>query len=679
MDPRIVNDSRYNSRLKDDLQSIPTLSIVTGKKNFDIYVNALERGEAWERPASIEFFDPNDDNREFQINAGLRMQGVSNRWEFMPKKSFRLFFKGKYGATKLEYPIFPDSPVDKFDTLVLRGGANRGYAGYIDAVDYTQVTYTRDEWMRASQVAMSGVGSYGIFVHLYLNGLYWGLYNVVERPDASFASAYLGGEKEDWFAGKHGATILNPDEVERGEEMKVKYIEEISGSNERYEKLHELAGLGDLSDPEKYAAIKPYIDTVQFSDYVILNLYAGNNDWNDNNWYANVRNNPPGSLKYFMWDAELTWDNGARLYLGKTSPHHKIRPLFLALLENPDFKMEFADRIYKNLFNDGPLTDANSQARWLRINNQIDRAIVGESARWGDARYTDNPIDRDDWLRARDAVLAQMEGNSAKFIMIMREAGYYPDIDPPVFNQPGGRVAAGFELTMPPPSPSLKEEGGGTIYYTTDSSDPRVQVTGAIASTAHTYNVPLVLTSTTHIKARTLADGDWSALNEATFIVEQSDSRLQITEMMYNPVGGDDYEFIELKNTGNSELDLANISFEGIAFTFPPHADPLAPGQLVVLARNPVAFAERYPNITIAGTYGGQLSNKGEKISLTDSSGQSIVSVEYNDDNGWPVSADGRGDSLVMVNPAGDPNDPKNWRASAQVNGSPGVDDPMAP
>ena len=63
-----------------------------------------------------------------------------------------------------------------------------------------EATYVEDQWVRDSQIAMSGLGSHGMFVHLYANGVYWGLYNPVERPDAWFTSSYLGGEMEDYLA-----------------------------------------------------------------------------------------------------------------------------------------------------------------------------------------------------------------------------------------------------------------------------------------------------------------------------------------------------------------------------------------------------------------------------------------------------------------------------------------------
>jgi hypothetical protein len=92
-----------------------------------------------------------------------------------------------------------------------------------------------------------------------------------------------------------------------------------------------------------------------------------------------------------------------------------------------------------------------------------------------------------------------------------------------------------------------------------------------------------------------------------------------------------------------------------------------------LLVRNPTAFAERYPDLPIAGSYQGQLSNKGEEITLRDVRDNVVVSVRYDDENGWPISPDGRGDSLVLVDRDGDLNNPKSWRASVNFNGSPGV------
>ncbi|MDH3676304.1 MAG: CotH kinase family protein, partial [Anaerolineae bacterium] len=673
MDPDVVNDPRYSPTFVDDLKSIPSLSIVTDVENLEIYANPRQRGRIWERPVSVELIDPRLYQQGFQIDAGLRLHGGVGRNEAVPKHSMRLFFRGEYGATKLEYPLFPDSPVQTFETLVLRAGTNRSYAGRYNSQHHL-TTYTRDEWARRTQLAMSGVSPRGRFVHLYLNGLYWGLYNLVERPDSAFTAAYFGGQEEAWYVRDQDGSV--------------------SGSlNETVLTLILMAmetGSAGFENPQIYSMVKSSLDTSQFSDYMILNWYIGNNDWPYNNWIAAVRN-PEGRLQFFVWDAESIFKRGAEirlqglhggpptldalrtmtaLELEKEYESNPIAYVFLALMANDDFKMEFADRVFTHLFNDGALTEARAQARWRQLNAIIDRAIVGESARWGDARY-ETPIVREDWLNAIDVVLAQMEGNDAKLVALMREAGYYPPIDPPAFSPHAVLVETGFELTMMAPTPDSTE-----IYYTTDGSDPRLEVTGQISPSAIAYRTPIVLSSTTHIKARALKGDIWSALNEATFTTAGDIGQLQITEIMYNPPGGSDYEYIELKNVGLTPVRLAGATFEGIDYTFPIATPLLASGEFIVLASNSAAFTERYPDVSLSGAFQAQLSNGGEEITLRDIQAKVIIAVNYDDELGWPISPDGLGDSLVLVSPEGDPNDPRSWRASTNLYGSPGTDDP---
>ena len=127
-----------------------------------------------------------------------------------------------------------------------------------------------------------------------------------------------------------------------------------------------------------------------------------------------------------------------------------VKLLFNALMENPEYRTLFADRLYKQLFNDGALTDQASQERWLAINAEIESAIIAESARWGDARLED-PISLADWREAREFVLDQMLGNADKLISLARDAGYYPDIDPPTWSQHGGSFDGELTLEMASP------------------------------------------------------------------------------------------------------------------------------------------------------------------------------------------------------------------------------------
>jgi hypothetical protein len=654
MDPRIAADPAQQDRLITGLREIPTLSLVIDPANLDIYADPQTRGPEMERPVSVEWMETAVDGLSFQINAGLRIQGGAGRWEFMPKHSFRLFFRQDYGAAKLNERIFPASPLTEYNTLILRAGSDESFAGHPslpDApVDHRRTTYLRDEWMRQSQLALSKVGVHGRFVHLYLNGLYWGLYNVVERPDTAFAAAYFGGERDLWAAASHSGAV--------------------DGLLDRFNVLLELASAGGLDDPAKYATFLEFFDPVQFSDYVILNWYAGNSDWPENNWFVNVQN-PAGRNRFILWDGESTWRDGAAIVLGSDgwegAPYpNVVKAVFNAAWANPEFRIVFADRLYRALAENGALSDAASQARWRDLMAAIDPAILAESARWGDVRYPDAPITYADWQTANDAVLAQMEGNGAKLLELARAASYYPPLDPPAIDPPSAPFTDSLTVRLAAPR--------GTIYATLDGSDPRLPG-GEPSPQALAVQDSLTLTTTTTLQARTLADGVWSALLIAPFAKAGETAQLAITEIMYNPYVDEEMEFLELANVGDVPLDLGGAYFEGIDFRF-ADGTTVRPGATVVLVRELKKFRRRYGEVPVQGVYSGKLSDKGETLTLYTRQGEVWLSVRYDDERGWPLSADGAGDSLVRVNLTGDPDAPHTWRASTALYGAPGVAEP---
>ncbi len=646
--------------LREGLQSIPGVSLVTdGRSLANFYSQSTKSGRETELPISVELIYPDGSSPGVQVNAGIRPSGEAEG--ATSKQSFRLFFRGEYGSTHFEYPLFPDSPVESFDTLILQAIGQDGPVG--------AGAYARNHWLRASQIAMSGFGSHGLFVNLYLNGQYLGLYNLVEKPNADFMASYLGGEKEDWFVADRTGPLnnnLGPQATE------LNYL---------YTALALAPLVGDeLAQPEflaaTYAAAASYLDPGQLSDYILLDWYAETLGWPQSNWYAATRlEDLPGRGKLLIGEELTMAKNSASQQTGFDQPdnslaniHHLLFPTLLA--SSADFKVTFADRLYRHLANNGPLTDASAQVRWQELNQTLEPAIMADLAHAGTLDNPASELPAGNLIASTEAP-AQMAGNAERFIALAREAGYYPPFDPPRFSQNGGLVEAGFALEM-----SLAGDNCPTclIYYTTDGTDPRLPITGEVIPIAKVYEDPVVLHTTAYVKARVWNNGDWSALQEATFSVVEQDSRLRITEIMYNPLDGDDYEFIEFQNVGQKELELGGFFMDqGVRFTFPADTPPLAPGEFVVLVSNPAAFAERYPHVEIGGVYEGHFSNKGEEIILRDPAGQVVLQMVYADATGWPISADGRGDSLTLVDPTGNPSDPRSWRASTNLYGSPGA------
>ncbi|MHC4660021.1 MAG: lamin tail domain-containing protein, partial [Planctomycetota bacterium] len=170
---------------------------------------------------------------------------------------------------------------------------------------------------------------------------------------------------------------------------------------------------------------------------------------------------------------------------------------------------------------------------------------------------------------------------------------------------------------------------------------------------------------------------------------------LRITELMYNPADSigydnDDFEFIELKNTGPQTLDLTYVSFtNGITFDFnDSNVTSLDAFDFVLVVRDQAAFEARYGtglSDKIAGEYKNNvqnsLKNGGENVKLIDYWHGTIADFGYNDGRGWPLAADGLGHSLVPLDSAlsGEPDGSLkyggNWRSSTYMGGSPGQDD----
>ena len=204
-----------------------------------------------------------------------------------------------------------------------------------------------------------------------------------------------------------------------------------------------------------------------------------------------------------------------------------------------------------------------------------------------------------------------------------------------------------------------------------------LNASGAVSPSAHQYTDLIDLNKSEYINARVKDGVNWGALNKAYYSVGPVAGSLRITEIMYHPADPN-HEFIEVKNIGTDDINLAWVKFtDGIDFTFPDMS--LSAGQYAVVVRNRAMFEALYgTSMTIAGQFTGALDNSGEEIVLKDASGVEILDFDYND--GWYPITDGAGFSLNIINASdGDLSswdDEESWQASSAVNGSPGSDNP---
>lgn len=412
-----------------------------------------------------------------------------------------------------------------------------------------------------------------------------------------------------------------------------------------------------LYDNEKWRdpvnGYRQYLDDLDFIDYLILNVLTRNGD---------------GLLiSMFPWkgdDGKLrmgpAWDyNWRAYYISGSDPtgahqHGFTRLWYPRLFRDPDFLQRYIDRWWS--LRSGPMSNDAMEAI-------IDRqaAVIGPDK----ALLNGFPNSREWAIR-----LARMKS------WLKSRADWIDNnyLRPPVFNQSGGPVAAGVPLVV------LGTDG--TLYITIDGNDPRAPG-GGVGASARVYEEPVVILGTTLVQARVKRGNNWSGLTSAFFYPPQDLNSLVLSEIMYNPPPfdvwtGDDLEFIELKNTGETTQDLSGLTFtSGIQFSF-PSGSLLDSGQFFVLGRSDAALSARYPGLSVRGTYTGRLANGGETIRLATPGGTTLFSLTYDDRAPWPIAADGYGFSLVSRQPNSRANsdEGRDWRSSSKSGGMPGADDP---
>ncbi len=693
MDPDVVGPNGkdkfgglYAKTIRDDLKAVPTICLVMSKDDWfgsrGIYIN--ESQDSTERVASFEFLNPAT-GEAVQANCAIAMQGgvsgggtTLDRWKTF-KLSMRPRFKpqtddGKPtgGPSKLDFKLFRDSPLERINTMVLDGVLNHGW-NHPGSDQRDTAIFFQDQYVADLHNAMGGYSPHGFHAHVYIGNLYWGMYYIHERPDHVWAADVFGGNESEYDALKHSSSGVINDGAGGSASANINAM--LNAAN---------AVSADPANLTKYQALCNLLDVDEFITYLLANYYTGNHDWPAKNWYATHRNTPDGRWRFHSWDAEHTLEGDNQVGQSPAGIHAK-------LAANAEYRLRFADLVRRYFFHDGPLTPSGAAALFKARMSQIDRAIVGESARWGDNRQA-RPYTRQDWLNTMNGKLTSFFPTRTDQVLgWLKSANLYPSVDAPEFqingqSQHGGRVGARGSLSM---------TGGGTIWYTLDGTDPRLPERPAqrlpksapppspngVSPTAIQYTAPVTLAKSTLVKARVLSGSTWSALNEAVFAVGPVAESLRVSELMYHPLdtgnpNDPNTEYIELTNIANQSLNLNLVRFtRGIDYTFPSFE--LSPGGYCLVVKDLAAFQAKYGSkLPVVGEYAGSLSNGGEQITLVDGAGTIIENFTYDD---WFRSTDGGGFSLTVRDPrATDPkslDDEEAWRPSTSIGGSPGCDD----
>lgn len=694
----------------DALNAIPSLSIVTDQNNLTgpsgIYVNAGNRGVAWERPASLEMIlppgvsNPDGLTENFQEDGGLRIRGGFSRSNGNPKHALRMLFKREYGSSRLEYPLFGSEGDDEFEAIDFRTSQNYSWAFQNDSRN----TFLREVFGRDSQRDMGQSYTRSRYYHLYLNGLYWGLYMTQERVNADYGAQYFPGGDDEFDVVKSGGSSqgYNTEVIDGtsgdwmtayGLAQNINGTTNVGGVNiPNYNLIRGLDENG-LRDP----ALPVHVDMENLITYMLTVFYAGSFDaplstfiGASNNWFG-VRNHERDEEGWSFYAHDMEHSLGTNgnsnnrvgtlpyTYINETFTKSNPQYLHQYLAANAEYRLLFADIAHREFANDGAFTNANVLDRINAREATVTQVIDAEAARWGDSKRS-TPFRRSNWQSAVNALENWVNNRNNTVQSQLEAVNLFPSFGAPVYSQHGGQVANGFTLNITAPN-------GGTIYYTTDGSDP--QDSGILGSS-------VVITQSITVQARVQSGGNWSALTSADFLVGTTPGvgDLIISEINYHPsdptpaeeaagfTDDDDFEFIEIRNTSAGPIDLSDVtlftsSVESFVFnTLPTPADAvIAPGDHLVLAYKLAGFGFRYPGVDAFGDYSERLSNSSDTLELRMGNGTVLFSVTYVDDSGWPEAADGDGYTLVLKPDSLPVDDPSSWRISKDLLGNPDDND----
>ncbi|MBN1422226.1 MAG: CotH kinase family protein [Planctomycetes bacterium] len=385
--------------LSEDVPALPVISISMPPQDFQyIHLSNDGHGMAYERAAHMDILRP-DGNPGAGSGFGLRLHGGAGRGGDMnTKKSYRAYFRSEYGAGMLEYPIIPDAPVDRFDSLVLRGGFNDAFRTNGAA------TFIRDELIRALQLDMGHLSPHGAWYHLYVNAAYRGIYNVVERIEKDFLASYYPEDGDRWDV------IRTFDAV-------------AEGTSRKWGELRTFMATHDFADDDLYAQACGMIDIENFTDYMILNIWAQNHDWPHNNWYAACPQRADGKWIFLSWDAEFGiglipggWssDTFAHVFSKNTA---SLTVIFSALLENPGYRRYFLDELDRQLA--GALAPENVLAHIRRLRGTIAPDMSRECALAGQSVQTwrNNVAVLETFAGARNPIILRYVQNNPMFAL----------------------------------------------------------------------------------------------------------------------------------------------------------------------------------------------------------------------------------------------------------------------
>lgn len=445
---------------------------------LDDYNNVINRGRCYEREIHAEFYFP-DGSSGFRTDCGLRAaasaysrprmrlsQTGSSPWpaSAVEKPSFNLYFRNQYGNPEVQLPLNGENaPVDTYQRFRIRAGKND-----------IKNPFIVDELVRRMSRDMGQPASTGVINSLYVNAELKGFYNMVERL------------RSPWFGSIHGsAPGIEWDTLAlQGGDSNV-----AEGDMIAWDEM--ITRLNAANSVANWQRVTEYADVVNMADYYLLNIYMATWDWPHNNWVAARERSPEGRYRLYIWDAEGGMNNRGNRPVSQeminsfiASGGGELRDLWRGLNRWEEFRILFADRIHKHLFNGGVLDDRDFESSHIKLLTDQLKDEFGSLLSYMN-NETLNTSKITAWTNPFSGRRSYLFGPNRE---TFRNNNLWPNLPPPELSHPGGSVPRDYALNI--------TNDSGRIYYTSDGTDPRspggAPNPDAIAQSGSKLNVELI-------------------------------------------------------------------------------------------------------------------------------------------------------------------------------------------
>jgi hypothetical protein len=628
----------------------PILSVVTDQENLYGPNGIFSNWQFdWEKAAYVEYFDTTQ-QLIFSQHAGIQVDGGLGGSRSHPQHSFRVELDDPVlGEGSINYQVIPNRPFrTKYSKLYLRNGSNY----------YLTLPYKDAAHLEGMAAETNNYYSAWRPISVYINGAYFGLYELREKFDTEYFEEIENADKDS----------LDLLSLSAWQGYVLRAVE---GSVDSFYTTYDAFNNLNPIDTGYWNNADQYFDMKCYNDYIIAETWAGNVDWPGNNikiYRSNISNfrwrfcliDLEGSLGPFGFST--AYDDHIAYVLG-ANPNNPYINVFLKSIQNPKFKNYFINR-YADLMNTTYKYDRLSAVANSFFNQTVIE-MPKEYARWGDPNNINGQMSS--FINNHQTFLSELSVRTEQVRNhIQSNFSLTSQVDVTLDVYPAGAGKIKISTIIPTTLPWTGVYFNGNPVEIT--AIPNIGYEFAYWDTNAIFN-----NIDTNIAV--LLNISSSTLFKAVFTPSTDFGNIAISELNYNcDSTRNSSNWIEFHNYGNSPLNISGWHFTDNTisnnYIFPSNT-VIPVGEYLVLVEDTALFHSQFPQTNVYGPLGFGFSNSGELLTLSDNNNLPVLNMQYYDSIPWPEAPDGYGRTLELINDTLDPNLSSSWFVGC-IGGSPG-------